>query len=145
MVTSTIERFLLSTDPKDPLYRLVVRRDSMGLYVAGQEDLTSRNPTAQVLESRCFVMTTEQATWMHRAIGEVLEEVYEEERTHSMQLLRERDELFEACRFALGKQMHGGSVVSEKLREAMAKVEDPPGLAEVVAIGKARAELETLP
>jgi hypothetical protein len=45
------ERIMLSTDPKDPLYRLRVedRREDQGLFEIAEENITSRSPTAQVL------------------------------------------------------------------------------------------------
>jgi hypothetical protein len=114
-----IERVRLSTDPKDPLFRTVVRRGVNELYEIGEEELTSRAPTGKVTERRIFVLTHDQAAWLHGALGEVLAAVHEEQRELAATLDDERRRLRAACEMALKTQMHPASKESVALREAL--------------------------
>lgn len=72
----SFERTRMSTDACDPNYRLRVAAFD-GLCHLTEEGMTSNAPTAQQLSGpprRFFVMTEEEAKWLHGALGEVLEE-----------------------------------------------------------------------
>lgn len=72
----SFERTRMSTDACDPNYRLRVAAFD-GLCHLTEEGMTSNAPTALQLAGpprRFFVMTEEEALWLHGALGEVLEE-----------------------------------------------------------------------
>ncbi len=72
---SVREWTLLSTDPKDPRFRLRLStdHDPHGLIRLSEEELTSRGPGAQVTETQCcLLLTGEQAEWLLGALGEML-------------------------------------------------------------------------
>lgn len=64
------ERILLSTDPKDPNFRLRVALPyEDGILQITEEELTSRSPDAQVTEARAALLfTSEQALWLRDAL-----------------------------------------------------------------------------
>lgn len=65
------ERLRLSTDPKDPNYRLAVRYAD-GVWEVAQEELTSRTVGAEVTEAVSFYVTTEEVRWLLDALSKLL-------------------------------------------------------------------------
>ena len=68
------EWIFLSTDPKDPRFRLRLEDGRKhGLIRLLEEEMSSRAPTAQVTEANVqFILTSEQACWVYAAFGEML-------------------------------------------------------------------------
>lgn len=73
------DRIRQSTDPQDARYRLRLSFD-LGVVDLVDEALTSMAPTAQPTRVQGRVlMNQEEARWLHKALGELLEELDAEE------------------------------------------------------------------
>jgi hypothetical protein len=73
------ESIFLSTDPRDPNYRLRIDWPDGDICIIREEELTSRSERAQVTETSAhLLLTSEQAEWLHDSLGRMLAERKEE-------------------------------------------------------------------
>lgn len=74
------DRIRMSTDSFDAKYRLRLSHD-LGVIEVVDEALTSAKPTAQPTKTQGRVLLNyDEASWLHRALGELLAELDDGER-----------------------------------------------------------------